>query len=160
MSDLLGDPKTDRTLEETVTFIAQKELGKVTKSAVVIRQVPHLQALKIHQIQGCHYLNWNAGHEAIPLKDKKNDCNARSRFCEAWTFTCGKCSTKGHYTKKAANVPLGVSGVIETPHLERAVMVMVFEADLIHMFLKGSPKKLWPLQWWFTNYVWRQNRTR
>ena len=20
-------------------------------------------------------------------------------FCEAWTFTCGKCSTKGHYTK-------------------------------------------------------------
>ena len=34
MSDLLGDPKTDRTLEETVTFIAQKELGKVTKSVI------------------------------------------------------------------------------------------------------------------------------
>ena len=34
MSDLLGDPKTYRTLEETVTFIAKKELGKVTKSAV------------------------------------------------------------------------------------------------------------------------------
>ena len=34
MSDLLGDPKTDRTLEQTVTFIAQEELGKATKSAV------------------------------------------------------------------------------------------------------------------------------
>ena len=34
MSDLLGDPKTDRTLEETVSFIAQKEQGKATKTAV------------------------------------------------------------------------------------------------------------------------------
>ncbi|CAC5426163.1 unnamed protein product [Mytilus coruscus] len=34
MSDLLGDSKTDRTLEETVSFIAQKEQGKVTRSAV------------------------------------------------------------------------------------------------------------------------------
>ena len=34
MSDLLGDPKTYRTLDETVTFISQKEPGKVTKSAV------------------------------------------------------------------------------------------------------------------------------
>ena len=54
MFDLLGDPKTDRTLEETVTFIVQKELGKVQWE---IQQVPHLQALKIHQIQGCHDLN-------------------------------------------------------------------------------------------------------
>ncbi len=34
MSDLLGDPKTNRTLDETVAFIAQKEQGKITKSAV------------------------------------------------------------------------------------------------------------------------------
>ena len=34
MSDLLGDTKTDRTLEETVSFIAQKEQGKLTRSAV------------------------------------------------------------------------------------------------------------------------------
>ena len=34
LSDLLGDSRTDRTLEETVSFIAQKEQGKVTKSAV------------------------------------------------------------------------------------------------------------------------------
>ena len=34
MSDLLGDTKTDRTLEETVSFIAQKEQGKLTRSEV------------------------------------------------------------------------------------------------------------------------------
>ena len=34
MSDLLGDSKTDRTLEETVQFIAQKEQGKATQNAV------------------------------------------------------------------------------------------------------------------------------
>ncbi|KAK6182640.1 hypothetical protein SNE40_010280 [Patella caerulea] len=31
LSDLLGDSKTDRTLDETVSFIAQKEQGKATK---------------------------------------------------------------------------------------------------------------------------------
>lgn len=34
LSDILGDPKTDRTLEETVAFIAQKEQGKATRAAM------------------------------------------------------------------------------------------------------------------------------
>ena len=34
MSDLLGDMKTDRTLEETVSFIAEKEQGRLTRSTV------------------------------------------------------------------------------------------------------------------------------
>ena len=34
MSNLLGDSKTDRTLNETVLFIAQKEQGKATQNAV------------------------------------------------------------------------------------------------------------------------------
>ena len=34
--------------------------------------------------------------------DKKKDRKARSRFCEVWTFTCGKSSTKGHYTKNCS----------------------------------------------------------
>ena len=55
MSNLLGDPKTGRTLEENVTFIAQKEWGKLQKVMWVIQQVPYLPALTIHQIQG-HYV--------------------------------------------------------------------------------------------------------
>ena len=34
LADLLGDPKTDRTLDEVVSFIAQKEQGKATRTAV------------------------------------------------------------------------------------------------------------------------------
>lgn len=34
MSDLLGDPETDKSVEVTVSSIAQKEQGKVTKGAV------------------------------------------------------------------------------------------------------------------------------
>ena len=34
LADLLGDPKTDRSLEEMVSFISQKEQGKATRAAV------------------------------------------------------------------------------------------------------------------------------
>ena len=34
MADLLGDSKTDRTLDETINFIAQKEQGKATQNAM------------------------------------------------------------------------------------------------------------------------------
>ena len=47
---------------------------------------------------------------------------------------------KGITKRTAANVPLVVSEVIETIHLERAVMVKFFEAHLNHMLGKGSPK--------------------
>ena len=62
---------------------------------------------------------------------------------------------KGITQRTAANVPLVVSGVIETPHLERAVMVKVFEAHLIHMFLKDHLKTLnmTKLVTFMTNYV-------
>ena len=34
LANLLGDPKIDRTLNETVSFIAPKEHGKSTRSVV------------------------------------------------------------------------------------------------------------------------------
>ena len=57
--------------------------------------------------------------------------------------------------RTAANVPLVVSGIIETPHLERAVLVKVFEAHLNHMFLKDHLKTLTMtmLAMFMTNYV-------
>ena len=69
LSDLLGDPKMGRTLEETAPFIVQKEQGKVTRNAV----------------GECTGVTCN-------------DRRARSRSCEAWTFTCAKCAVKCHYT--------------------------------------------------------------
>ncbi|MCG8047535.1 MAG: hypothetical protein N0E48_18225 [Candidatus Thiodiazotropha endolucinida] len=100
MSDLLGDPKTDRTLEETVSFIAQKEQGKLTKTAVgdsvgamgiahSISRQPSASGRKC----------WACGG---PAHGQRNDRKARSKNCEAWTFTCGKCTIKGHYTKNCS----------------------------------------------------------
>ena len=100
MSDLLGDPKTDRTLEETVSFIAQKEQGKATKTAVG-DTVGAMCATRTNSKQSlapgrrC----WACGGSA---HGQKNDRKARARYCEAWTFTCSKCTTKGHFTKNCS----------------------------------------------------------
>ena len=62
---------------------------------------------------------------------------------------------QGITQRTAANVPLVVSGVIETLHPERAVMVKVFEAHLTLVFLKDHLKTLTMtmLVMFMTNYV-------
>ena len=94
LSDLLGDPKTDRTLEETVTVIAQKEQGKSTKSAVgdTAGAISHPAKvnLPVHSGGRC----WACGE---PSHGPKNDRTTRARYCRAWSFTCTKCSVKGHF---------------------------------------------------------------
>ncbi|KAJ8310667.1 hypothetical protein KUTeg_012532 [Tegillarca granosa] len=100
LSDLLGDPKTDRTLEETVSFIAQKEQGKVTRSAVgdsAGAMSTTTQSQK--SVQGSGGMCWACGG---PAHGQRNDRQARQRSCEAWTFTCAKCKVKGHYTKSCS----------------------------------------------------------
>ncbi|CAC5367816.1 unnamed protein product [Mytilus coruscus] len=103
MSDLLGDSKTDRTLEETVSFIAQKEQGKVTRSAVgdsASAMSATCNNQKRPQAAGAKC--WACGG---PAHGQRNDRKARSRYCrycEAWTFTCAKCTVKGHYTKSCS----------------------------------------------------------
>ena len=100
MSILLGDPKTDRTLEETVSFIAQKEQGEATKTAVG-DTVGAMCAKRTNSKQSlapgrrC----WACGGSA---HGQKNDCKAWARYCEAWTFTCSKYTMKGHFTKNCS----------------------------------------------------------
>ena len=62
---------------------------------------------------------------------------------------------KGITQRTAANVPLVVSEVIEIIHLERAVMVKFFEANLNHMLLKDrlKPLTMTMLAILMTNYV-------
>ena len=99
LSDLLGDAKSDRTLEETVTFIAQKEQGKATKSAVgdCSGVINHHTAMKpqISTRTKC----WACSETSHGLK---NDRNTRAKHCTAWSFTCAKCSIKGHYTSSCS----------------------------------------------------------
>ena len=106
LSDLLGDSKTDRTLDETVTFIAQKEQAKATRVAVgdstsAMSQSnhrfnkPHSQQTTGPGDPKC----WACGEAR---HGKANDRNTRAKYCEAWSSTCGKCSIKGHYTSSCS----------------------------------------------------------
>ena len=100
MADLLGDSKTDRTLEETINFIAQKEQGKATQNAV-----GNYVSVKATDISGTRRrtektpnpqsLCWACGGKS---HGPRNDQAVRSERCPAWTFTCNKCHGKGHYT--------------------------------------------------------------
>ena len=108
LSDLLGDPKSDRTLDEVVSFIAQKEQGKATRHAVgdsagaISQKGPskrnedrpqgRTSNSNGEQISRC----WAC---AGPSHGPKNDRGTRAKKCPAWTFTCAKCSIMGHYSK-------------------------------------------------------------
>ena len=102
LSDILGDPKTDRTLEQTVAFIAQKEQGKATRAAV--------------GGDSASSMSWSSSYTSRPQKPpstepsskcwacgaakhgKTNDRNARTKYCDAWKSVCSKCSIRGHYS--------------------------------------------------------------
>ena len=97
MSDLLGDTKTDRTLEETVLFISQKEQGKATQSAVGGHSTmgsttnQHQNKKSGRNKSRC----WACGGNA---HGQRNDRACRAEHCPAWAFTCAKCSVRGHYS--------------------------------------------------------------
>ena len=105
LADLLGDTNTTRTLDETVAFIAQKEQAKSTRAAVgdsasamshpFQRSKPHSQPLSTSTDPKC----WACGEAR---HGKSNDRNTRSKYCEAWSTTCTKCSVKGHYSSKCS----------------------------------------------------------
>ena len=106
LNDVLGDSKTDRTLEETVDFIAQKEQGKLTRAAVgdrtssiSTRQTPREKPWHPNpQAPGKPQVDSNCWACGKARHGKSNDRNTRSQHCEAWSTTCNKCSVKGHFT--------------------------------------------------------------
>ena len=108
LSDLLGDPKPDRTLEEVVAFIVQKEQGKATRHAVgdSAGAITHKGAAHRKPEERppgrTGYNNENTSKCwacAGPSHGPRNDRGTRSKKCPAWTFTCAKCSILGHYSK-------------------------------------------------------------
>ena len=77
LSDLLGDPKTDRTLAETVSLI-------VTRTAVGDFAGATCNTTKPKLLTASSAKCWACGS---PAHGPKNDRRARSRSFEAWTFT-------------------------------------------------------------------------
>ena len=108
LADILGDAKTDRTLEEVVSFIAQKEQGKATRTAVgdcAAAMGNNWDQGRNQNIKDRLFQNrrpepqnkcWACGG---PSHGPKNDRATRTRKCPAWTATCNKCNVKGHYNK-------------------------------------------------------------
>ena len=108
LSDLLGDPKTDRTLDETVAFIAQKEQGKATRAAVggeSVSSMSHSREKQRPHPQPTSYGDakcWACGQDRHA---KVNNRNVRAKLCEAWSQTCSKCSVKGHFASCCSKCP-------------------------------------------------------
>jgi hypothetical protein len=83
-----------------MSFIAQKDQGKVTKNAMG-DSVGAISAARSNPNQPMSSSTppgkkrWACGG---PSHGNRNDRKARSKHCEAWTFTCAKRAVKGHYT--------------------------------------------------------------
>ena len=106
LADLLGDAKTDRTLDEVVNFVAQKEQGKATRHAVgdstgaMIQTRERTQPPTAPPPKEWHKSDrskcWACGG---PSHGQKNDRATRMQKCPAWTSVCSKCNIKGHLSK-------------------------------------------------------------
>lgn len=106
-ADLLGDAKTDRTLDEVVTFFVQKQQGKATRSAVgdCTAAINWQGKAKTTQSQIKQKYPDNKGKCwacAGPSHGPRNDKMTRTKFCPAWSATCNKCNIKGHYNKSCS----------------------------------------------------------
>ena len=104
LSDVLGEPDKNKTLEQMADLIAQKEQGKSTRAAVgdstasISHPGPYSRVRQPRNLSPEHNTEskcWACGKNRHA---KSNDRNARSKHCEAWSATCGKCSVKGHFT--------------------------------------------------------------
>ena len=105
ISDVLGDPKMDRTLEETVSFIVNRSAVKDCAGATCNTTKPKL--LTAYGVK-C----WACGG---PAHGPNNDHRARSRSCEAIHMVLNvqlNVITKRH----VASAPLAVPGITVTSH--------------------------------------------
>ena len=87
LADLLGDEKSDRTLDQIIEYIARKEQAKLEQGVVttgcnaVVDQKSENRVCR--QCMGKYH-----GSRAKRIKE-----------CPARESTCERCDTKGHFTK-------------------------------------------------------------
>ena len=99
LADLLGDDKTDRTLMETVQFIARKEQAKVERGTVSCEissasavKTTHTSSTPTSRPSTCRHCK-GASHGPDNMKTRKS-------LCPAWNHECEKCQVKGHYPQE------------------------------------------------------------
>ena len=94
VADIIWDEKTDRSLQETVDFIARKEqanlernqVGVETASASAITPTTPVTSRK-----KCRFCQGEShGADTVQVRREK---------CPAWDIKCNKCQVRGHYGK-------------------------------------------------------------
>ena len=117
LNDILGDPKTDKTLEETVNLIAQKEQGNASRSAVgnTAASMSQTTYTSCHKTQPSNSNDqrecWTCGKlgHCGDHNTRKKVCSARSSSCRIcsvtgnYTSCCGKCSSCNQYGHRNKN---------------------------------------------------------
>ena len=102
LSELLGDPKMDRTMQETVEFIAQKEQAKseqekVSYGSSATSAVNSTPSTRTSTSSTRSTANCWACFEPMHGSSTRN-VNHKEKF-PAWSATCSKCDMKSHFTK-------------------------------------------------------------
>ena len=100
VADLIGDEKTDRTLLETVEFIARKEQATLERTQVGVES-DSVSAVKqttpASSRKKCRFCQGES-HGA-------DTGQVRREKCPAWDNKCSKCQIRGHYEKACYKCP-------------------------------------------------------
>ena len=98
LADLLGDDKNDRTLKETVEFIARKEQAKVERGTVSC-ETPSTSAVKVTPSPATPFGRPTTCRHCKGGSHGPDDMKTRKLSCPAWDHKCEKCQVKGHYSQ-------------------------------------------------------------
>ena len=100
LSDIFGDPTPNKSLDELVNLITQKEQGKATRSAVsdCVNAMGNKRPIEREKQQQKTFQGrcWACGGQSHGVR---NDRDTREKKCPAWSSTCSKCNIKGHFSK-------------------------------------------------------------
>ena len=141
MSDLLGDPKIDRTLEETVSFIAQKEQAtKPQKLQSAIQLVPCVLCV---QIQNSLWpQDADAGRAVVLLMDKRMIAKLGPDTVKLGHSHVVNVQQKDISPRTAASAPLVVSGATVTLHPELVSKVWLTRTHPMLVCPRAQPRTL------------------
>ena len=89
LSDLLGEVKSDMTLQEVVDYIARKEQAKTEQGTVSCEQTNSVLQSPVRDSTCWACQGKSHGPNTIKTRQEK---------CPAWQSTCDKCKGKGHYS--------------------------------------------------------------
>ena len=144
LGDLIGDEKTNRTLQEMVQFIARKEQAKTERGSVSHENTtvsvvnnPRSPAVQTGTAKTCRYCAGNS-HGPVTSRTRKTLCPAYNHQCEKCKvrghyqqacFKCSDCGSWGHQSKKSNRCKKG--NKLQAAENETATMISSISLSLV-----------------------------